>query len=102
MYIQIQTTFDKRDDARTMATGLLDARLVSCAQIGEITSLYNWDGKRHETPEFVLTMKTRAELYDKCEAHIKQSHRYECPQIIATPIIHGSKDYLEWIKAGTQ
>ena len=28
---------------------------------------------------------------------IKANHSYECPEVIAIPIIAGSKEYLDWI-----
>ena len=33
----------------------------------------------------------------KLEKTIKEIHPYEIPEIIAIPIVAGSKDYLEWL-----
>jgi periplasmic divalent cation tolerance protein len=101
-YIQIQTTFEKRDEAVKLVEQILDARLVADGQISEIVSFYNWEGKRCESKEYLLTMKTRAELFSQCEAFIKKHHSYKVPQIIATKIKFGSQDYLDWIDENTK
>ena len=101
-YIQIQTTFENKAEAEKLAGMMLDARLISCGQISEIESHYNWDGKRCKSKEFLLTMKTRATLYKECEKFIKADHPYECPQIVAIEIVSGSDSYLSWINENTK
>ena len=51
--------------------------------------------------ELLLIIKTRQELFDKIEAVIKAFHSYNVPEIIALPVIQGSKDYLGWIEHET-
>jgi len=101
-FIQIQTTFDNRDEAVAMANALLDAGLVSCGQISEVESVYNWEGKRCDTNEYLLTLKTRKGLYNECEKFIAARHSYKVPQIIALDIATGSADYLKWIEDSTK
>ena len=80
-----------------MAQNMLNAKLIACGQITEIESIYTWENKLTQAKEFLLTMKTRTQLYDKCELFIKQNHPYKTPQIVATPITHGSAEYFNWI-----
>jgi len=42
-------------------------------------------------------IKTREELFDKVETAIKKLHSYETPEIVAVPIVKGSKEYLIWL-----
>ena len=100
-YIQIQTTFEKREDASRLAEIILDAKLVSCGQISEIDSIYNFEGKRFNNKEYLLMMKTKAELYDECEKFIKKHHPYKVPQIIAAEIKFGNSEYFDWINENT-
>jgi len=37
------------------------------------------------------------ELYEELEKSIRQTHPYEVPEILAIPVIVGSKDYLGWL-----
>jgi len=101
-YIQIQTTFNKREEAVKFAELILDVQIVACGQISEIESFYNFEGKRCHDKEYRLSIKTRTALYNECEAFIKAHHPYKVPQIIAVQIIAGSLDYLDWIDENTK
>ena len=95
-YVQIETTFANIKDAEDMAGILLSKHLIACGQYYEITSLYNWEGKRQKESEILLKLKTQAELYGDCEKVIKKNHPYKTPQITFTSM-DGSKEYLEWM-----
>ena len=96
-YIQIDTTFEKRDDAVKMAKLLLDAKLVADGQITEIHSTFNWEGNFYDKQEWSLSCKTKEKLYQECEKFIKDNHPYKVPQIIAKVLVCASKNYLDWI-----
>jgi periplasmic divalent cation tolerance protein len=101
-YIQIETTFDTKKEAVQLAGLILDAKLVADGQIGEINSVFNFENKRYDRKEFLLTMHTREELYCECEKFIKSKHSFKVPQIIATQLISGLKEYLDWIDDNTK
>jgi len=101
-YVQIQVTFAKREDAVRVVNEMLDERLVCMGQIGEVTSFYNLDGRRCESKEFVLSLKTRAEFYKDCEKFIKSKHPYKCPQIEDMMITDANKEYTDWIDCCTE
>ena len=97
-YIQITTTTETKEEAEKIAQYLVVEKLAACVQIaGPITSIYRWKGKVENTQEWLCLIKTREELYDKVETAIKKLHSYETPEIIAVPIIKGSKEYLNWL-----
>jgi periplasmic divalent cation tolerance protein len=98
--IQIETTFDKYEDAKFMADRLRDASLIACGQISEATSIYDWEGKRCESKEFVLKMKTRSELYHDCEKFILKHHPYKTPQITMTKV-NSNEAYFNWVDQST-
>ena len=51
-----------------------------------------------EQKNFCFLSRVKKELYEELEKTIKEMHPYETPEIIAIPIVTGSKDYLEWLK----
>ena len=51
--------------------------------------------------EWLCLIKTREALFEKVETAIKKLHPYETPEIIAVPIIKGSKEYLNWLDEET-
>ena len=79
-YIQVTTTVATEEQAGAIAGLLVERRLAACVQvIGPMTSHYRWQGK--------------------IEAAIKTIHPYEVAEIVAVPIIAGSKEYLAWLAA---
>ncbi|PKN68705.1 MAG: hypothetical protein CVU54_13825 [Deltaproteobacteria bacterium HGW-Deltaproteobacteria-12] len=101
-YIEIKTTTGSREQAMIIAQHLVGKKLAACVQILEpITSIYRWKGKVETAQEWLCLIKTQADLFDKAEAAIKKMHSYEIPEIIAVPIVKGSKEYLQWIHEET-
>ncbi len=100
-FIEVKTTFEVEQEAKDMAELLLDKRLVACAQILEIDSHYIWQSERYIEHEYMIIMKTRADLYQQLETTIKQNHSYEVAEIVATKIEYLSKEYADWIVENT-
>ena len=96
------TTLPERAHAEALARDLLAARLAACIQIGAaVESLYHWRGEIETASETPLAIKTRAELYPRVEAAIRERHPYELPEIVAVPITDGWPGYVDWIAAET-
>ncbi len=97
-YLQIITTTEEKAEAERIARVLIEGRLAACAQIiGPITSTYSWKGQIETSEEWQCLIKTRADLFGEVERSIKSLHSYETAEIIAIPIITGSREYLDWM-----
>ena len=97
-YIQIITTVSQLNEAKIIADNILDKKIAACMQIiGPIKSIYWWKNKKENQEEWLCIIKTKKHLFKIIEKIIKKLHPYELPEIIATPIINGSKEYLKWI-----
>ncbi len=102
-HIQVMTTAASADEARRIATALVEERLAACVQIvGPIESIYRWQGKVETATEWQCWIKTRRERYDALEATIRRLHSYEVPEILAVPIVVGSEAYLKWLTDETR
>ncbi len=100
--IQIVTTTARLEDAQAIAAHLVEQGLAACAQIsGPITSIYRWQGRVETAQEWQCVIKTRAALYEAVQQAIRDRHPYETPEILATPVAHGSPDYLAWLEQAT-
>jgi periplasmic divalent cation tolerance protein len=96
--IQVMTTTATKDDAQTIARGLVERRLAGCVQIvGPITSVYRWEGDVEEAEEYLCLVKTQRDSYERVEAAIRQMHPYNVPEILAIPVVAGSAAYLSWL-----
>jgi periplasmic divalent cation tolerance protein len=97
-YIQILTAVAKKQTAQRIAKALVDKKLAACCQIvGPVESIYRWQGKIKKAKEFFVLAKTLNNKYKEAEKAVKKLHPYKVPEIIALPIIKGSREYLEWI-----
>jgi periplasmic divalent cation tolerance protein len=97
-YIQISTTTETKEQAQKIARYLVEQKLAACVQIsGPSESTYHWKGKVENAQEWLCLIKIREDYFGKVEATIKKMHSYETPEIIAVPILKGSKEYLNWL-----
>ena len=42
-------------------------------------------------------MKSRMNLFAQVAERVKRLHSYDVPEILALPIVDGSKDYFDWM-----
>ena len=90
--------FKNKKEADTISRGLLEAKLIACANTIEgIQSFFWWQDKIDSSKEALLILKTKKTLFKKIVTKVKALHSYQTPEIIAIPIVNGSKDYLGWI-----
>ena len=102
-HVIVITTTDTEDAARALAAGVVEARLGACAQVvGPITSVYRWEGAVQTDQEWRVEIKTAADRVEALTAHIKQRHGYDTPEIVATPVVGGSAEYLSWVMDETR
>jgi periplasmic divalent cation tolerance protein len=101
-FIQVATTTSSRDEAEHIARRLVESHLAACAHISQpITSIYRWQGNLEHSQEWVCTLKTRASRFAEVAQAIRTNHSYQCPEIVATPIVDASADYLAWLEKET-
>jgi periplasmic divalent cation tolerance protein len=102
-YMQVLTTVDSTEEAERLARSITGARLAACVQIvGPIRSLFWWQDQIDDAQEWLLVIKTTTERLPELEEHIKANHSYDTPEITATEIPWGSREYLDWISAETR
>lgn len=97
-YQLVFCTCPNNEVAIQLADEVIDSKLAACVNIiPGITSVYTWENKKETSEEVLLMIKTTASSYSTLEAVITAAHPYECPEVIAIPIQHGFKGYLQWI-----
>lgn len=100
--IVVFVTAPSEDDAAVIARALVEQKLAACVNIvRNIRSIYSWQGKIEDDAEVLMIVKTQTKHFDALSEKVKELHSYDVPEIIALPILKGSDDYLEWIKAST-
>jgi periplasmic divalent cation tolerance protein len=103
MYLVVLITCPEMEEGKRIADMLLKERLAACVNIVPgLTSRFWWSGKMHESGEVLLLVKTKKKLLRELIKKVKEAHQYENPEVIALPIIGGSKEYMKWIEDETR
>ena len=94
----VYVTTGSFDEAKTIGKILVEEGLSACVNIiGGMHSIYRWQGRTQTDEECILIAKTRSNLIKPVTAKIKECHSYECPCVVAIPIIGGNPKFLNWI-----
>lgn len=99
-FIQVAVSCGNCEEAERIGDDLVGRRLAGCVQIvGPVRSVYRWQGQVEQADEWLCLVKTSRERYAAVEAAIRELHSYDCPEVIATPIVAGAEAYLQWLAA---
>ncbi len=100
--IVVYITASSEEEARAIAGAIVEERLAACANIlRNVRSVYRWEGKVQDDAEVLMIVKTKRALFGKLQARVKELHSYTVPEIIASPVVEGSTDYLTWLSEET-
>jgi periplasmic divalent cation tolerance protein len=106
MYVVVLITCPDEQDAEFLSRLMLERRLAACVNtIPNVVSRFWWGKQKsriHESREVLLMVKTKQSLLRELTRLVKEKHQYETPEIIALPIIGGSKEYTRWIDDETK
>ena len=93
------TTCDDPDEAEKLARHLIDERLAACVTVvPAVRSYYRWKGEVASDDEILLMIKTSRDLIDALRQQLDKLHSYDLPELIVTPIVDGSPNYLNWLE----
>lgn len=100
-FIIVQTTCSNHNEARQIQESLITQQLAACIQMRTLQSCYAWQGKIENAQEYKLEIKTQIHHFDAIQTLIQRLSSYDCPEIIALPILKLSEDYANWLTLTT-
>jgi periplasmic divalent cation tolerance protein len=87
-----------KTEAQKIVQKLLEKKLVACGNIlGPISSHFHWSGKIESAQEYLILLKSREDLFEELSETVKTLHSYDVPDILAFPVVKGSKTFLDWL-----
>ncbi|MBU4189951.1 MAG: divalent-cation tolerance protein CutA [Candidatus Thermoplasmatota archaeon] len=101
MYSFVYVTTKNMDEAKNIAEFLLKKKLIACANIFQVKSVYRWKGKIEKENEYAMILKTRKNHVKTIIKEVRAKHSYDVPCIVSFDMKDGNKDFLEWIKSET-
>jgi periplasmic divalent cation tolerance protein len=95
----VLVTAPSEASALELGRTLVDEHLAACVNVVPgLTSIYIWDGRREETAEALLLIKTRPEGYAALQRRILELHPYSVPEVLGLPVAEGSPAYAQWVR----
>jgi len=101
MYSFVYVTAKNTDEAKNIAVYLLKKKLIACANIFPVKSMYLWKRKIEKENECAMILKTKKNLVKTIINEVRAKHSYDVPCIISFDINDGNRDFLNWIKSET-
>jgi periplasmic divalent cation tolerance protein len=96
--VVVLITCPSQSVALQLSRALVAEGMVACVNIVPgITSVYQWEGALHEDAEVLMVIKTTQKAVAAIITYMTKHHPYTCPEVIALPIVDGSKTYLAWL-----
>ncbi|MGO8869847.1 MAG: divalent-cation tolerance protein CutA [Acidimicrobiales bacterium] len=96
--VQVQFAIDDPEAADAIVDDLLGDRLVACGQrSGPLVSRYWWQGSLERAEEWLVVLKTRADLRDQVIDAVLDRHPYETPEIVAVAVTGAAPGYRDWV-----
>jgi periplasmic divalent cation tolerance protein len=84
-----------KEAAGEITARLMEKRLIACANIFPVQSIYRWEGSTLNETEYVMLAKTVSKKSAAAEKEIKRIHPYKIPAIIRIAG-EANKDFLQW------
>ena len=100
--VTLYVTVQNKEEGIRIGHALVVAKLAACANVMDnVTSVFSWQGETQQETEAIVFAKTMTELIDDATKVIITHHSYDCPCVVALPIIGGNSEFIDWIKSET-
>jgi periplasmic divalent cation tolerance protein len=94
----VYAVFGSDEEARRIGRACVEERLAACVNIlGEVHSIYRWQGRIEEAGEVAALFKATAEGAERLIAQIAELHSYDVPAAVAWPIAEAGAAYAQWV-----
>ena len=92
----VYITCKDKKEAETISMHLLKKRLIACANMFPIKSMYWWKGKIENQNEFAIIAKTLEKNYGKIKEEVSKLHSYTIPCILKITA-EANEKYDKWV-----
>lgn len=94
----VLVTAPSAEKAEEIARTVVEERLAACVNVlPAVRSVYRWEGKVQDDAEALMVVKTRADAFERLRERIVSLHPYDCPEVVALPVVTAHAPYLEWL-----
>ena len=99
--VLIISTYPNKKSILKIGNVLVKNKTIACVNISKIDSVYSWNGKIQNLPEYLAIFKTITKNKTKLKKAIKETHPYDVPEIAEIDVTSINKSYLNWLIEST-
>ncbi len=92
----LYTTHPDQESADRIALQLIEDKLAACTHVYAIDSCYRYEDKIQRQSEYMLRVKTLAELEEDTLQMMEESHGYDIPMIQKSRV-QVNNSYYKWM-----
>ena len=97
----IVSTYPNKKSILKIANELVKNKTIACVNISKIDSIYSWNRKIQNSPEYIAIFKTVTKNKIKLKKIIEEIHPYDVPEIAEIDVTSINKSYLNWLIEST-
>ena len=97
----IVSTYPNKKSILKIANELVKNKTIACVNISKIDSIYSWNGKIQNSPEYIGIFKTVTKNKINLKKIIEETHPYDVPEIAEIDVTSINKSYLNWLIEST-
>lgn len=103
-FLVVLITAPDKQTAERLSQVIMEGKKAACVNIiPQVDSIFRWQGSISTEQEVLLILKTKTTIFeDQLVPLVKEHHPYDVPEIIALPLVMGSKEYLNWMEEETE
>ena len=99
--VLIISTYPTKKSILKIANDLVKTKIIACANISKIDSVYSWNGAIQNSAEYIAIFKTTTKNKTKLKKKITETHPYDVPEIVEIDVTSINKSYLSWLIEST-
>ena len=99
--VLIISTYPNKKLILKITNDLVKTKIIACANISKIDSVYSWNGKIQNSSEYIVIFKTMTKNKNKLKKIIAETHPYDVPEIAEIDVTSINKSYLNWLIEST-
>ena len=97
--VSVYAVFADTEEAERIGRTMVEERLAACANIlGDIRSIYRWQGSIETADEVAAIFKTTLASADALIVRIAALHSYDVPCVVSWPIDKITAAYADWVE----
>ncbi len=94
----VLVTGPDRETLSDLGRTVVSEHLAACVNVlGDVRSIYRWEGKVEEESEALALIKTSRDRIGELEARVRALHPYTEPEFVALEVTAGSQTYMDWV-----